>query len=54
MKQKLTDEDRQQIAELKAMRGQLIREARQISDKRIAEKFEVCRGTVERIPAWNT
>ena len=51
---KLTEQDREYIAQLKAERARLLREAKQISDKRLAEKFEVSRGTVERIPAWNT
>ena len=51
---KLTPKDREYIAQLKAERERLLREARQLTDRQIAEKFEVSRGTVERIPAWNT
>ena len=51
---KLTPKDREQIAQLKAERERLLRQARQLKDSDIAAKFEVSRGTVERIPAWNT
>ena len=51
---KLTEKDRELIAQLKAERERLLREAKQIRDSDIASKFGVSRGTVERIPAWNT
>lgn len=49
---KLSEADRALIAKLKAERERHLREAKRLRDIDIAEKFEVSRSIVERIPAW--
>jgi hypothetical protein len=49
---KLTEHDKQLIAMLKAERADLLRQARNLRDTDIAEKFGVSRSIVERIPEW--
>ena len=51
---KLTESDKVLIAKLKHERARHIQQARQLRDIDIAEKFNVSRSIVERIPAWNT
>jgi predicted DNA-binding transcriptional regulator YafY len=49
----LPKEDRKLVAEVKAERKRLRRELANISDAKLAEKFEVSLRTIQRIPeAW--
>lgn len=50
MKPKLTQRDHELIGQLKAIRSDLRRQAANLTDDKIAEKFEVHRNTIERIP----
>jgi transcriptional regulator with XRE-family HTH domain len=49
-KPKLTDRDVILIQELKAIRADLLRQAGNLTDRKIAEKFEVSANTVQKIP----
>ena len=48
---KLTDRDVELIAQLKSIRAELIRQARNLTDQILAEKFECSKASIERIPA---
>lgn len=47
---KLTFRDHELIGELKAIRDNLRKQASYLTDKKLAEKFEVSENTIYRIP----
>jgi hypothetical protein len=54
MKKKLSTRDHELIGALKAIRNDLRRQASNLTDAKIAEKFEVSEGCIYRVPVLDS
>ena len=50
---KLTDRDKDLISQLKSIRADLLRQARNLTNQILAEKFECSTTMIERIPEYD-